>query len=54
VWNLEVPFDVRFRDITLETVAHLFDCGFGVVYLTAVAAVSVEHGIARELRDAAA
>lgn len=32
VWQLEAPFDVRFRDIMLETTEHLFECGFSSVY----------------------
>ncbi len=32
VWQLEAPYDPRFRDIMLETTAHLMDCGFNVVY----------------------
>lgn len=32
VWNLEAPFDARFRDIMLETTEHLLDCGFSAAY----------------------
>jgi tRNA(His) guanylyltransferase len=32
VWCLDAPFDARFRDHMLDTVAHLMGCGFGVVY----------------------
>lgn len=32
VWRLEAPFDVHFRDHMLDTVEHLMNCGFGVVY----------------------
>ena len=32
VWKLDAPFDVRFRDIMLETTERLFDCGFSAVY----------------------
>lgn len=32
VWKLEAPFDVRFRDVMLETTERLFDCGFSAVY----------------------
>jgi tRNA(His) guanylyltransferase len=32
VWNLETPFDIRFRDVMLDTTEHLFDCGFSPVY----------------------
>ena len=32
VWELEAPFDARFRDIMLDTTGHLMECGFGVVY----------------------
>ncbi len=28
----EAPFDVRFRDLMLDTVEHLMNCGFNVVY----------------------
>jgi tRNA(His) guanylyltransferase len=31
-WELEAPFDLRFRDIMLETAEHLMDCGFSVSY----------------------
>jgi tRNA(His) guanylyltransferase len=30
--SFEAPFDERFRDTMVETVAHLMDCGFRVVY----------------------
>src|SRR5690606_16156358 len=30
--QFEAPFDVRFRDMMIETVKHLMDCGFRVVY----------------------
>ena len=30
--DFEAPFDVRFRDIMVETLKHLMDCGFRVVY----------------------
>jgi len=32
VCNFEVPFDERFRDCMIETVKHLMQCGFRVVY----------------------
>ncbi len=32
VWQLEAPFDPRFRDIMLKTTAHLMECGFNVIY----------------------
>ncbi len=32
VWKLDAPFDIRFRDIMLETTEHVFDCGFSAVY----------------------
>lgn len=32
VCDFERPFDVRFRDMMIETVKHLMTCGFGVVY----------------------
>lgn len=30
--NFEAPFDEKFRDYMVETVKHLMDCGFNVVY----------------------
>lgn len=30
--DFEAPFDVRFRDMMVETMKHLMDCGFRVVY----------------------
>ncbi len=32
IWNLEAPFDASFRDLMLETTAHLCDIGFCVNY----------------------
>ena len=32
VQQFEAPFDVRFRDMMLETVEHLMNCGFKVLY----------------------
>jgi tRNA(His) guanylyltransferase len=32
VHNFEAPFDIRFRNLMVKTVQHLFDCGFHVVY----------------------
>ena len=32
VQQFEAPFDVRFRDLMLETVEHLMNCGFSVLY----------------------
>ena len=32
VCNFEAPFDVRFRDMMVNTVKQLIDCGFRVVY----------------------
>ena len=32
VLDLEKPFDVRFRDSMIQTVQHLMDCGFNVIY----------------------
>jgi tRNA(His) 5'-end guanylyltransferase len=32
VHQFESPFDVRFRDMMLDTVEHLMNCGFPVVY----------------------
>ncbi len=31
-WNLEKPFDVRFRDAMINTLRHLMDCGFRIIY----------------------
>lgn len=31
-WALEKPFDIRFRDIMIETLRHLMDCGFRIIY----------------------
>ena len=30
--DFEAPFDIRFRDMMVETLKHLMDCGFRVVY----------------------
>jgi tRNA(His) 5'-end guanylyltransferase len=30
--KFEAPFDIRFRDLMIETVKHLMNCGFKVVY----------------------
>lgn len=30
--DFEAPFDIRFRDIMVETVKHLMECGFKVLY----------------------
>ena len=32
VHQFEAPFDVRFRDMMLDTVEHLMNCGFNVTY----------------------
>jgi tRNA(His) guanylyltransferase len=32
VHDFEAPFDVRFRDMMVETVKHLMDCGFRTLY----------------------
>lgn len=32
VHQFEAPFDVRFRDLMLETVEHLMNCGFKMLY----------------------
>lgn len=32
VWDLEAPFDPRFRDAMLTTTEHLVNCGLSVVY----------------------
>lgn len=31
-WPFEAPFDPRFRDLMLDTVTHLMECGVGAVY----------------------
>ena len=31
-WDLEKPFDIRFRDAMVETTMHLMDCGFRMIY----------------------
>ncbi len=31
-WDLEKPFDIRFRDAMIETTKHLMNCGFRIVY----------------------
>lgn len=31
-WPFEAPFDPRFRDLILDTVTHLMECGIGAVY----------------------
>ena len=32
VHQFEAPFDLRFRDLMAETVKHLMNCGFNVIY----------------------
>ena len=32
VCQFEAPFDVRFRDMMVNAVEHLMDCGFRVIY----------------------
>ncbi|MDR2940958.1 MAG: guanylyltransferase [Clostridiales bacterium] len=32
IYKFESPFDERFRDYMIETVKHLMDCGFRVIY----------------------
>ncbi|MHC4457095.1 MAG: tRNA(His) guanylyltransferase Thg1 family protein [Planctomycetota bacterium] len=32
VHKFEAPYDLRFRDIMVETVKHLMDCGFKILY----------------------
>ena len=32
ICQFEAPFDVRFRDLMIETVKHLMTCGFNVIY----------------------
>lgn len=31
-WNLEKPFDIRFRDCMISTLRRLMDCGFRIIY----------------------
>ena len=31
-WDLEKPFDTRFHDCMIETLRHLMDCGFRIIY----------------------
>lgn len=31
-WNLEKPFDIKFRDAMIETTKRLMDCGFRIIY----------------------
>jgi tRNA(His) guanylyltransferase len=31
-WPFEAPFDPRFRDLMLDTTAHLMECGVGAIY----------------------
>ncbi len=31
-WDLEKPFDIRFRDAMIETTKHLMDYGFRIIY----------------------
>lgn len=31
-WDLEKPFDIRFRDVMIYILRHLMDCGFRIVY----------------------
>lgn len=31
-WNLEKPFDIRFYEAMAETLCHLMDCGFRIIY----------------------
>lgn len=31
-WDLEKPFDIRFRDAMVATLRHLMDCGFRIIY----------------------
>lgn len=32
IWQFEAPFDVCFRDLMVETTAHLMQCGFNIIY----------------------
>ena len=31
-WDLEKPFDIKFRNAMVETTRHLMDCGFRMIY----------------------
>ena len=31
-WDLEKPFDIKFRDAMIQTTKHLMDCGFRMIY----------------------
>ena len=32
IHKFEAPFDIRFRDLMVETTKHLMDCGFRIIY----------------------
>jgi tRNA(His) 5'-end guanylyltransferase len=32
IYQFEAPFDPKFRDMMLDTVEHLMNCGFQVIY----------------------
>lgn len=32
IWQFDAPFDPRFRDLMTQTVAHLMQCGFNILY----------------------
>lgn len=32
IWQFEAPFDIRFRDLMVETTAHLMQCGFNIIF----------------------
>lgn len=32
VWQFDAPFDICFRDLMVETTAHLMQCGFNIIY----------------------
>ena len=32
IWKFDAPFDIRFRDLMVETTAHLMQCGFNIIY----------------------
>lgn len=32
IWQFEAPFDIRFKDIMVNTTEHLMNCGFNICY----------------------
>lgn len=32
VWNFEAPFDIKFRDLMVDTTEHLMSCGFNILF----------------------